>query len=58
MLRWTGMAESVTIVSKTRPALVSNPDFQVGILVMIASTSGCSSALVSLDNTVEQRWRQ
>jgi len=34
MLRWTGMAESVTLVSKTRPALVSNPDFQVGILAV------------------------
>lgn len=48
MLRCTGMAKSVTLVSRTRPALVSKPDFYVGILAAIASTSGCSSALVNL----------
>jgi hypothetical protein len=48
MLRCTGMAESVTLVSRTRPALVSKPDCHVGILAAIASTNGCSSALVNL----------
>ena len=50
MLKWTGMAESVTLVSSTRQALVSSPDFQVGILAAIASTSGCSSTLFSLES--------
>jgi hypothetical protein len=28
MLMWIGIAESVTLVSKTRPAWVSSPAFQ------------------------------
>lgn len=50
MLRWIGIADNVTLVSSTRPAPVSSPDFQVGILAAIASTNGCSSTRCSLFN--------
>jgi len=45
----TGIAERVTLVRTTRPAQVSNPAFHVGILAAAASTSGCSSGLLSLE---------
>lgn len=44
MLRYTGMADGVALVSSTLPALVSKPAFQVGILAATTSISGCSSA--------------
>ena len=48
MLRWTGMADNVTLVSSTRPAWVRRHDFQVGILAATESTSAYSSLLRSL----------
>jgi hypothetical protein len=47
MLMWTGIAERVTLVRRTRLAWVSKPDFQVGIRAATASTSGCSSECFS-----------
>lgn len=47
MLMCTGMADSVDFVNATRPAVVSNPAFHVGIRAAITSTSGCSSVRCS-----------
>jgi len=48
MLKCTGIADSVTFVSRTLPALVRSPDFHVGVLAAMASMSGCSSARPNL----------
>ena len=44
MLKCTGIADSVTLVSSTLPAFVRKLDFHVSILAVMVATSGYSSA--------------
>lgn len=45
-----GIEDNVTLVSSARPAWVSRPDFQVGILAATLSTNACSSARFSRES--------